>query len=74
MKKWLSVRKWYVAGALLGAAVGFTYWYFVGCDSGTCLITGQPVNSTLYGGTLGALILGMLGNEINLIKQKKQSS
>ena len=40
---------------ILGGAVGFTYYYFIGCKSGTCAITSSPVNSTLYGVLLGAL-------------------
>ncbi|MFC1785069.1 DUF6132 family protein [Candidatus Neomarinimicrobiota bacterium] len=40
---------------ILGGAVGFTYYYFIGCKSGTCAITSSPVNSTLYGVFLGAL-------------------
>jgi len=42
-------------GVILGGAVGFAYYYFIGCKSGTCAITSSPVNSTLYGGLLGVL-------------------
>lgn len=66
MKKWFSNNKLYVIGALLGAVAGFLYWNFVGCSSGTCMITSSPINSTLYGGTMGALLLGIF--------QKDQSS
>ncbi len=41
---------------LLGAAAGFSYYYYIGCDSG-CLITGNPYISTAYGSLIG-LILG----------------
>lgn len=73
MKKWITKNKWYLAGAVAGGIGGFLYWYFVGCESGTCMITGRPLNSTLYGGTMGAILLGMLGNEYNIKKQKQQS-
>ena len=42
-------------GIILGGAVGFAYYYFIGCKSGTCAITSSPVNSTLYGVLLGVL-------------------
>ena len=42
-------------GVILGGAIGFAYYYFLGCKGGTCAITSSPVNSTLYGVLLGAL-------------------
>lgn len=48
--------KWSL-GILLGAAAGFAYWYFIGCTSGSCAITSSPINSTLYGGLMGGLLL-----------------
>jgi len=42
-------------GVILGGAIGFAYYYFIGCKSGTCAITSNPVNSTLYGVLLGTL-------------------
>lgn len=36
-------------GVIVGAVLGYTYYYFVGCSSGTCSITSKPLNSTLYG-------------------------
>ena len=42
-------------GVIFGGAIGFAYYYFIGCKSGTCAITSSPVNSTLYGVMLGAL-------------------
>jgi hypothetical protein len=40
-------------GITLGALAGFLYWKFVGCSSGTCMITSKPINSTLYGALMG---------------------
>ena len=59
MKHWISKNNLYLVGAVLGAIGGFLYWNFVGCTSGTCMITSKPINSTLYGATMGALLLGM---------------
>lgn len=42
-------------GVIFGGAVGFAYYYFIGCKSGACAITSSPVNSTLYGVLLGIL-------------------
>jgi hypothetical protein len=46
-------------GITLGALAGFLYWKFVGCSSGTCMITSKPINSTLYGALMGFLVLGI---------------
>jgi len=46
-------------GITLGAVAGFLYWKFVGCSSGTCMITSKPINSTLYGAVMGFLVAGV---------------
>lgn len=51
-----SVVIW-IVGIVVGAIGGYLYWYFIGCNSGTCMITSSPVNSTLYGGVMGALVI-----------------
>lgn len=48
----------------LGAIGGYAYYYFVGCASGQCAITSNPVNSTVYGMVMGGLAL-------DLFKRKK---
>jgi hypothetical protein len=47
----------------LGAIAGFLYWKFVGCSSGTCMITSKPMNSTLYGALMGYLVSGIFKKE-----------
>ena len=42
----------------IGAMAGFSYYYFVGCANGTCLITSNPYISTAYGSFLGFLLVG----------------
>jgi Family of unknown function (DUF6132) len=59
MKKWFNNNWLYLAGAAIGAAAGYFYWQQVGCSSGSCVITSKPLNSTLYGGLMGALLAGM---------------
>jgi hypothetical protein len=51
-----TIIKWSI-GIALGAVGGFLYWYYIGCNSGTCAITSSPINSTLYGGMMGGLLL-----------------
>ncbi len=50
-------------GITLGAVAGFLYWKFVGCSSGTCMITSKPINSTLYGAVMGYLVAGIFKKE-----------
>lgn len=50
-------------GISLGANEGFAYWKFIGCASGTCMITSKPLNSSLYGALMGYLVAGMFKKE-----------
>jgi hypothetical protein len=68
MKRWINDTKLYLIGALLGAISGFLYWKFVGCNSGTCAITSNPSNSTIYGAIMGALVLSLFKREATIIK------
>jgi hypothetical protein len=64
MKKWVNNNKLYIIGAVVGARGGFLYWKFVGCASGTCAITSNPINSSLYGAMMGALIFSLAKKEV----------
>lgn len=55
-------------GVFSGALAGFLYWYYVGCESGTCPITASPLNSTLWGMLLGGSLFNMFE------KPKKKTS
>jgi hypothetical protein len=56
------IKKHYLIfiGIAVGAIGGYLYWSFVGCSSGHCPITSSPINSTLYGGVMGGLLLSMV--------------
>ena len=41
---------------LLGALAGYLYYTFIGCYSGTCSITSNPLNSTIYFAIMGVLV------------------
>jgi len=55
-----------IIGVLIGFVAGYLYYHYIGCNSGTCAITSKPLNSTLYGGLMGGLLLNMF--------QKKKSN
>jgi len=50
-----------IVAPLAGAAVGYLYYRFIGCSTGTCPITSNPWASTLYGALMG-FMLGSVGS------------
>ena len=57
-KKWLRPTLFTLGGAL----AGLCYYYFIGCSTGTCAITSNPVSSVLYMGLIGWLLSGAFGS------------
>jgi len=49
----------YLYGGLVGGLGGYLYWYYVGCNSGTCPITSSPIMSVIWGAVMGALLFSM---------------
>lgn len=49
---------------LIGAGLGYAYYYFIGCNSGACPISSNPFISTIYGGLIG-LVWGFQGKKKN---------
>lgn len=47
---------WPMLGLLGGAFLGYGYYALVGCSSGGCPITSNPLFSSLYGAAIGALL------------------
>lgn len=45
-----------ILGTLIGGILGYAYYHFIGCSSGTCAITSKPINSSVYGMVVGYLI------------------
>ncbi len=58
MKKFLNasflIKR--VLPVIIGGALGYAYYYFIGCRSGKCAITSNPYISTVYGALIGLLI------------------
>ena len=46
-----------LSGLLIGAMLGFLYYYYIGCASGTCAITSNPFISTGYGAMIGLVFM-----------------
>ena len=54
LKKYLTTK--FIAGIVLGGIAGYAYYYFIGCSSGSCAITSNPFNSTIYGIVAGGIL------------------
>lgn len=63
MKPFVKKHILTIVGIIIGAIIGYFYWKFVGCNSGSCAITSKPLNSTLYGAVIGGLLLSTFKKE-----------
>lgn len=45
-----------IIGIFIGGILGYAYYFYIGCSSGTCAITSKPINSSVYGMVIGYLI------------------
>lgn len=59
-----------LAGVVVGGLLGFLYYKFIGCSSGSCPITSNPMNSTLYGAVMGMLIYIIMYRNYSNIKKE----
>lgn len=60
----IKSNKLILIGVVIGALGGFAYYHYIGCASGTCAITSNPMNSTLYGALMGGLLFSMFKPEL----------
>lgn len=75
MKQSIFKHRLAIMGILIGACGGYLYYHFIGCASGTCLITSRPLNSTLYGSVMGWLIFSSFKkNETDSEQNKIESN
>lgn len=54
IKKIITLRL--IIGLAIGGLLGFAYYYFIGCNGGTCPITSNPYKSTIWGMAIGGLL------------------
>lgn len=59
MKNFIEKYKLAIVGVIVGGILGYAYYYFVGCSSGSCAITSKPINSSIYGMVMGYLMFSM---------------
>ncbi|WP_140938663.1 DUF6132 family protein [Sphingobacterium lumbrici] len=65
MKKFAKKHLLTIIGVIIGAIAGYLYWKFVGCNSGSCAITSNPANSTIYGSIMGGILFSIFQNNKN---------
>lgn len=56
VKNWILTHKKNIILAIIGAIAGYLYWYYVGCESGSCAITSVWYRTTIYGALMGWLL------------------
>ena len=71
IKKIFQTKRFQLIFLLAGAAGGFIYWRFIGCESGTCAIKSVWYWSTLWGAAMGYLIGDFISDFINKRKMKE---
>lgn len=54
MKRTMILR--ILIGAIIGGGLGFGWYKLVGCSTGSCPLSSNPVISTIYGAVVGALV------------------
>ncbi len=52
---------YYILGAILGGAFGYFVMYkMIGCQTGSCPITANPVTSVVYGVIMGLVLVSAI--------------
>ena len=70
MKNFLFKHKLTLIGVVIGAVAGYFYWQQIGCTSGSCAITSNPMNSTIYGSLMGGLFLSLFSKSSQKLEEK----
>lgn len=48
-----------ITGLIVGGILGYAYYHFIGCNTGSCAITSKPLNSSVYGMVMGYLMFSV---------------
>ncbi|QDP85109.1 hypothetical protein FNJ88_05865 [Chryseobacterium sp. SNU WT5] len=64
MRLFLKKYKLGIVGILVGGILGYSYYHFIGCTTGSCAITSKPINSTAYGMVMGYLMFSVFQKSI----------
>lgn len=59
MMSLLMKYKFGLVGIFVGGMLGYAYYHFIGCTTGSCAITSKPLNSTAYGMAMGYLMFSV---------------
>ncbi|NVN96506.1 MAG: hypothetical protein HXX18_14615 [Bacteroidetes bacterium] len=46
-----------VSAIIIGGILGYLYYHFEGCSTGSCGITSSPITSILFGSALGYFLV-----------------
>ena len=63
MNNFLKKNKLGLLGLVVGAIGGYAYYYFIGCNDGSCPLTSKPYISIGFGAVFGYLIFDMFKKE-----------
>jgi uncharacterized membrane protein len=69
VKNWILNHKKNFILAIIGAIAGYFYWYYVGCESGSCAITSVWYRTTIYGALMGWLL-----SDVSFKQTKKEKT
>lgn len=56
--QWLKI-----IGVLVGGLVGYIYYYYIGCVTGTCPITSNPFKMIIIGSLFGFLFFDLFSKK-----------
>ena len=68
----MNKRVLYILGISVGSILGFLYWYYIGCASGTCPLTAKWYSSSAFGAIFGYLIIGQIIDMKNKNRENEQ--
>lgn len=73
MLDFLLKYKLSIAGIIAGGIIGYAYYHFIGCNSGSCAITSKPVNSSVYGMIMGYLMFSIFEKKEQPLRKDEQN-